>query len=98
MGRNLSLGCFRTPAQLAIGVGAMIVRLGSHGAGEWAARHGVQRRVGTVFLFDLGHVVNPSLRQLVSLRGREAVLQGNLDDGLQGRWQCCLPKTWLLHE
>jgi hypothetical protein len=76
----------------------MTERLGSHGAGERAARRSVQRRAGTVFLFDLCHVVYPTLRQLVSLRDREAVLQGNLDDRLRGRWQCCPPETWLLHE
>jgi hypothetical protein len=76
----------------------MTERLCSHGAGERAALRSVQRRAGVVFLFDLAHVVNPSLRQPVSLRGREAVFQGNFHDGLRGRWQCCLPETWPLHE
>jgi hypothetical protein len=76
----------------------MIEHLCLHGAGERAARRSVQRLVAVVFLFDLGHIVNPALRQLVSLRGREAVLQGNLDDRLRGRWQCCPPRTWPLHK
>jgi hypothetical protein len=76
----------------------MIECLCSHGAGERAAQRSVQRWVGVVFLFDLYHIVYPSLRQLVGLWGREAVLQGNLDNGLRGCWQCCPPETWLLHE
>jgi hypothetical protein len=67
----LSLGYFHTPAQLAIRVGVLLERLGSHGTGERAAQCSVQRRAGVVFLFDLGHVIDASLRQLVGLWDRE---------------------------
>jgi hypothetical protein len=76
----------------------MLDHLAVHGAGEQAAWHSVQQWVVVAFLFDLGHIVYPSLQQLALFRGREAVLQGYLYNRLRGRWQCCLPMTWLLHK